>query len=67
MIDGYDHAVGLYEELDRGMLTPLFEAIPALAVMEPSEQWVKAGLAKSPDASIVGESSEDEAGRKQNR
>lgn len=67
MIDRYDHAVGLYEELDCGMLTPLHEAIPELAEMEPSEQWVKAGFAEPSDASIVGESSEEVASGKKNR
>jgi len=67
MIDRYDHAVGLYEELDCGMLVPLHEAIPELAAMEPSEEWVKAGLVKPSDVSIVGESSEGEAGAKKNR
>ncbi|MCL4752570.1 MAG: site-specific integrase [Myxococcales bacterium] len=67
MIDRYDHAVGLYEELDCGMLTALHEAIPELAEMEPSEEWVRAGLGEPSDASIVGESSEHEAYGKTNR
>lgn len=61
MIDRYDHAVGLYEELDCGLLLPLHEAIPELAEMAPSQEWVEAGFAEPSDASIVGESSEDEA------
>ena len=39
MIERYDHAVGIYTELNCGELTPLHEAIPELAEMEPSEEW----------------------------
>lgn len=67
MIDRYDHAVGLFAELDCGMLAPLHEAIPELAEMEPSEEWVEVGLATPSGTSIVGESSEKKTGGKNNR
>jgi hypothetical protein len=44
MIDRYDHAVGLFAELDCGMLVPLHDAVPELAEMEPSDEWKQAGL-----------------------
>jgi integrase len=39
MIDKYDHAVGIFTELNCGLLVPLHEAIPELAEMESSEEW----------------------------
>ncbi len=35
MIDRYDHAVGIYAELNVERLVPLHEAIPELAEMDP--------------------------------
>jgi len=54
MVDRYDHARGIFEELGCGELQPLHEAIPELAALPPSEQWI---LADDSMPSIVGESS----------
>ncbi|MBN2194848.1 MAG: site-specific integrase [Polyangiaceae bacterium] len=41
MIDRYDHAAGTLRELSMGWLKPLHEAIPELAKLEPSAQWLE--------------------------
>jgi hypothetical protein len=42
MISRYDHAAGMLRELQMGTLVPLHEAIPELAEMEPSAEWLEA-------------------------
>jgi len=41
MIDRYDHAAGTLRELEMGWLHPLHEAIPELAKMAPSAEWLE--------------------------